>query len=84
MTEQRKVSDTVPEKFGGLIVGFRELLEKYPDADRHFSLAYHPSGTAGGAGEMLGTITTAGISQPVFECTEIEPGFIVCERVDEQ
>jgi hypothetical protein len=84
MTEQRKGSDTVPEEFGGLIVEFRELLEKYPDATRHFSLAYHPSGSAAGYGEVLGTTTTAGFVQPVFECTEIEAGFVVCERVDEQ
>jgi len=83
MTEQRKVSDTVPEKFGGLIVGFRELLEQYPDAARHFSLAYHPSGDAGSAGEVLG-MTTAAIPNPVFECTRTEPGVVVCRRVHEQ
>jgi hypothetical protein len=84
MTEPRKGSDTVPEEFDGLLVEFRGLLEKYPDAARHFSLAYHPSGSAGGSGEVLGTTTTAGFVQPVFECSEIEPGFVVCERVDEQ
>ncbi len=84
MTEQRKGSDSVPEEFGGLIVEFRGILEKYPDAARYFSLAYHPSGSAAGYGEATGTTTTAGFVQPVFECTEIEPGFVVCERVDEQ
>jgi hypothetical protein len=83
MTEQRKVSDTVPEEFGGLIEEFRVLLEKYPEAARHLSLAYQPSGSATDR-EVLGTTTTAGFVQPVFECTEIEPGFVVCERVDEQ
>ncbi|MCT4357610.1 hypothetical protein M5362_31380 [Streptomyces sp. Je 1-79] len=80
MTEQRKSSDAIPEEFGGLIAEFRGLLEKYPRADRHFSLAYHPAGR----GEESGTTMTVGISQPVFECSEIEPGFVVCERVDEQ
>ena len=80
MTEQRKSSDTIPEEFGGLIVEFRGLLEKYPHAVRHFSLAYHPAGH----GEESGTTMTVGITQPVFECSEIEPGFVVCERVDEQ
>jgi hypothetical protein len=82
MAEQRKMSDTVPEKFGELIEGFRELLAKYPDAARYFSLAYHPSGTADDDGAVLGETTTAGITQPVFECSEIEPGLMVCERVD--
>ncbi len=84
MTEKRKGRDTVPEEFGGLIEEFRGLLKKYPDAERHFSLAYHPSGSAGGYGEGLGATTTAGFVQPVFECTEDEPGFVVCERVDKQ
>ena len=84
MTEQRRASDIVTEEFVGLLAEFRGLLDKYPDAARHFSLAYHPSGSAGGAGEVLGTRTTAEFVQPVFECTEIEPGFVVCERVDEQ
>jgi hypothetical protein len=84
MTAQRKASDTIPEQFGGLLVEFRGLLEKYPDAAAHFSLAYHPSGSAGGSAEVLGATTTAGFVQPVFECSEIEPGFVVCERVDEQ
>lgn len=82
MTEERKASDTVPEEFGGLILEFRRLLEKYPDAVRHFSLAYHPSGSAAGDGEVLGTTTTAGFVQPVFECEEIEPGFVVCNRIE--
>ncbi|MFJ8658330.1 hypothetical protein [Streptomyces sp. NPDC093795] len=80
MAEQRTSSDTVPEEFDGLIVEFRGLLEKYPEADRHFSLAYHPAGRA----EEVGTTMTVGSHQPVFECSEIEPGFVVCERVDEQ
>lgn len=80
MREQRKRSNTIPDEFGGLIDDFRGLLEKYPHAVRHFSLAYHPAGH----GEESGATTTAGFTQPVFECSEIEPGFVVCERVDEQ
>jgi hypothetical protein len=84
MAEQRTVSDIVPEKFGGLIVGFRELLEKYPDAARHFSLAFHPDGTAGGEGEVSGTATTVAIPVIVFECEEFEPGLMDCRRVHKQ
>ncbi|MFJ9074560.1 hypothetical protein ACIRO3_04810 [Streptomyces sp. NPDC102278] len=80
MTEQRKFSYSIPEEFGELIVEFRGLLEKRPHASRHFSPAYHPAGL----GSETGTPMTVGISQPVFECSEIEPGFVVCERVDEQ
>ncbi|MFJ3584412.1 hypothetical protein ACIPPS_19595 [Streptomyces sp. NPDC090127] len=80
MTEQRNSTGTIPEEFGGLIAEFRGLLEKYPRAVQHFSLAYHPAGRA----EELDTTLTVGSTQPVFECSEIEPGFVVCERVDEQ
>ncbi|MFE9736628.1 hypothetical protein [Streptomyces sp. NPDC006477] len=80
-TEQGRSIDTIPEEFGGLIEEFRALLDKHPKAVRHFSLAYHP---AGHEGEVTTTTTTAGSHQPVFECSEIEPGFVVCERVDEQ
>lgn len=79
MTKQSTKSDTVPKEFEGLFGEFRGLLEKYPQAAQHFSLAYHPQGHR----EESGT-TTAGFTQPVFECTEIEPGWVVCERVDEQ
>ncbi|MEU8528132.1 MULTISPECIES: hypothetical protein [Streptomyces] len=80
MAEQRTRSDTVPEEFDGLIAEFRGLLQKYPDAVQHFSLAYHPAGH----GQDPDTPTTVSFTQPVFECSEIEPGFVVCERVDEQ
>ncbi|MFJ5811426.1 hypothetical protein OG906_35770 (plasmid) [Streptomyces sp. NBC_01426] len=80
MTEQRKSNATIPEEFSGLIEDFRDLLEKYPRAARHFSLAYHPAGR----GEESGGTLTVGIPQPIFECSEIEPGFVVCDRVDEQ
>ncbi|MFH9015288.1 hypothetical protein ACH4C6_28435 [Streptomyces sp. NPDC017943] len=80
MTVERDRGDAVPAEFGGLFEEFRGLLEKYPDAAGHFSLAYHPAGHGQGAG----TAVTAGFTQPVFECSEIEPGFVVCERVDEQ
>lgn len=83
MTEQRRgtYGDTVPEEFHGLAEEFRDLLRKYPGADRHFSLAYHPEGER----EETGGTTTLGIPKPpVFECTEIEPGFVVCRRVHEQ
>ncbi|WP_406364784.1 hypothetical protein [Streptomyces sp. NBC_01546] len=81
MTEQRKSSDIIPEEFGGLIVEFRGLLEKYPHAVGNFSLAYHPAEY----GEELGTTVTAGIPPaPVFDCSEIEPGFVVCRRVHEE
>lgn len=80
MTEQRNRSETIPEEFDGLIVEFRGLLDKYPDAARHFSLAYYPEGDGG----ELGTTTTAGFSQPVFECTKDADGFVTCRRVHEQ
>ncbi|MFI8292012.1 hypothetical protein ACIGBL_23025 [Streptomyces sp. NPDC085614] len=80
MTEQRQRSEAIPEEYSGLIGEFRGLLEKYPDAAGHFSLAYHPEGHAGD----VGLTTTAAITQPVFECSEIEPGFVVCRRVHEQ
>lgn len=79
MTKQYTRKDTVPKEFEGLIGEFRGLLEKYPQAVQHFSIAYHPKGHR----DELGT-TTTGFTQPVFECTEIEPGWIKCERVDEQ
>lgn len=82
-SEQRNTTDIIPEEFGGLLAEFRGLLEKYPDADQHFSLAYHPTGKGDDAGTTTLT-TTAGSHQPVFECPEIEPGFVVCERVDKQ
>ncbi|MEU6488597.1 hypothetical protein [Streptomyces sp. NPDC046887] len=80
MTEQRGSSTAIPEKFGGLVAEFRGLVEKYPDAVRHFSLAYYPAGR----GEESEGALTVGFVQPVFECSEIEPGLAVCERVDEQ
>ncbi|MER5893839.1 hypothetical protein [Streptomyces sp. NPDC001876] len=80
MTEKRRSRDTIPEEFGGLIEEFRGLLEKYPQAVRHFSLAYYPAGR----GEEPGKPVTVASTQPVFECTEIEPGLAMCERVDEQ
>ncbi|MEU1278182.1 hypothetical protein [Streptomyces sp. NPDC005805] len=80
MADQGTISEAVPEEFGGLIAEWRGLLEKYPRAAQHFSLAYHPAGHGEASGETL----TVGFSQPVFECSEIEPGFVVCERVDEQ
>ncbi|GAA2815171.1 hypothetical protein RMN57_36620 [Kitasatospora sp. CM 4170] len=80
MTDQRKGSYTVPEEFGELVAEFRGLLEKYPRAAGQFSLAYHPAGDGGGPG----TTMTASISQPVFECSEIDTGFVVCRRIDEQ
>ncbi|MFC7841669.1 hypothetical protein ACFY3O_06270 [Streptomyces sp. NPDC001046] len=80
MTVERDRGATVPERFPGLLEEFRGLLDKYPDAAGHFSLAYHPAGH----GEEAGTAMTVGFTQPVFECSEIEPGFVVCERVDEQ
>ncbi|MFF1410844.1 hypothetical protein ACFVX6_13810 [Streptomyces sp. NPDC058289] len=80
MTEKRESRDTIPEEFDGLIAEFRALLEKYPGAVRHFSLGYY----AGGRGEEPGEPVTVAITQPVFECTEIEPGLSMCERVDEQ
>ncbi|MFF7245579.1 hypothetical protein ACFZBU_16930 [Embleya sp. NPDC008237] len=82
MTEQRNRSVTIPEEFGGLIGEFRDLLAKYPEASRHFSLAYHPADEGEESGS--GTATTASISQPVFECSRIEPGFVVCRRVHDQ
>ncbi|MFJ3788560.1 hypothetical protein [Kitasatospora sp. NPDC090091] len=80
MTEQAKNSDTIPEEFGGLIGEFRGLIAKYPRAAGHFSLAYHPAGHS----PELTTSMAAAFSQPVFECSEIDEGFIVCRRVDEQ
>ncbi|MGW1996371.1 hypothetical protein [Embleya sp. NPDC001921] len=80
MTKQRSRSKTIPEEFDGLIVEFRGLLDKYPSAARHFSLAYYPEGDIGDSG----TTTTAGISQPVFECTKDADGFVVCRRVHKQ
>ncbi|MGW3987416.1 hypothetical protein [Streptomyces sp. NPDC004830] len=80
MTVERDRGDAVPAEFGGLLEEFRGLLEKYPDAAGHFSLDCHPAGHGQGAG----TAVTVGFTQPVFECSEIEPGFVVCERVDEQ
>ncbi|MFJ3905411.1 hypothetical protein [Streptomyces sp. NPDC090025] len=71
----------VPDEFRGLVTEFRGLLERYPGAVRHFSLAYHPAGRDETSGP---TTLTVGFVQPVFECSEIEPGFVVCERVDEQ
>ncbi|QNP65369.1 hypothetical protein [Streptomyces genisteinicus] len=83
MTERRERVGTVPEEFGGLVREFRGLLGRYPGAAGVFSLAYHPDGL-GGTPPEPGTVTTAGITQPVFECTEIEPGLMECPRVDEQ
>ncbi|MGW6710693.1 hypothetical protein ACWGDE_38180 [Streptomyces sp. NPDC054956] len=79
MTEKGE-SRTIPEEFSGLVADFRGLLEKHPHAVGQFSLAYHPTRR----GAESGGITTAAITQPVFECTEIEGGFVMCERVDEQ
>lgn len=80
MTEQRSRTDSIPQEFDGLVAGFRRLLEKYPEAAGQFSLAYHPAGV----GEEPGGETTAGIPHPEFDCREIEPGFVVCERVHKQ
>ncbi|WP_327250273.1 hypothetical protein [Streptomyces sp. NBC_01244] len=80
MTKRGKSREAIPDEFGGLIAEFRGLLEKYPQAVGHFSLAYHPTDR----GEEPGKPVTAAITQPVFECTEIEPGLAMCERVDEQ
>ena len=88
MTEKPKGRDIVREEFSGLIEQFSELLKRYPGAAEHFSLAYHPTGSARNHREMLGAATTTGFTQPVFECEEFDAGtpwsFIVCNRVDEQ
>lgn len=82
MTQQRGIRDVeaVPEEFGGLAEEFRDLLRKYPGADRYFSLAYHPDGDR----KPPDVATTESIPVIVFECSEIEPGFVVCRRVHEE
>ncbi|MET9106544.1 hypothetical protein [Streptomyces zhihengii] len=82
MTEQRERAGTVPEEFGQLVTEFRGLLERYPGADAFFALAYHPDGLGDGP-ERPGTTSTAGITQPVYECEKIEPGLQQCRRAPE-
>ncbi|MET8648802.1 hypothetical protein [Nocardia aurea] len=79
MTDQRVSTDAITRQHSALIEEFRALLAKYPASAEHFALAYLPADHRDPSAPI-----TIGITQPVFECTKIEPGLVMCERVDEQ